>query len=269
LQYAGAGNFASTYHSLQATLQKRFNGGGTLLAAYTWAKLLSNTDTITSWLEPGGKGGVQDWNNLRAEKSLSSQNVPQHLIISYVLDLPIGRNQKYLSDLSPMANKVIGGWGIDGVTTFQNGFPINIASGGNGANYYGGGLRPNVVPGCKKATPGSGAARVLSGLAGNAGWINPACFTTPAPYTWGNEPRVDSLQASGIDNWDFAAFKHTAFGPDQKLGFEFRVEFFNTFNRVQFIPPSNTTGSAGFGVISGQGQMNNPRLVQLAGKFVF
>jgi hypothetical protein len=268
LQYAGAGNFASTYHSLQATLQKRFNGGGTLLAAYTWAKLLSNTDTITSWLEPGGKGGVQDWNNLRAEKSLSSQNVPQHLIISYVLDLPIGRNQKYLSDLSPMANKVIGGWGIDGVTTFQNGFPINIASGGNGANYYGGGLRPNVVPGCKKATPGSGAARVLSGLAGNAGWINPACFTTPAPYTWGNEPRVDSLQASGIDNWDFAAFKHTAFGPDQKLGFEFRVEFFNTFNRVQFIPPSNTTGSAGFGVISGQGQMNNPRLVQLAGKFV-
>jgi len=77
--------------------------------AYTWAKLLSNTDTITSWLEPGGKGGVQDWNNLRAEKSLSSQNVPQHLIISYVLDLPIGRNQKYLSDLSPMANKVIGG----------------------------------------------------------------------------------------------------------------------------------------------------------------
>jgi hypothetical protein len=277
LQYAGAGNFASTYNSLQATLQKRFAGGGTLLAAYTWAKLLSNTDTITSWLEPGGKGGVQDWNNLRAEKSLSSQNVPQHLIVSYVLDLPFGKNKAYLSDLSPVANKVIGGWGIDGVTTFQNGFPINIGSGGNGVNYYGGGLRPNVVPGCKKATSGSGASRVLSGLTGNGapgtGWINSACFSTPAPYTWGNEPRVDpSLQASGIDNWDFAAFKHTTFGPDDKLGFEFRVEIFNTFNRVQFGPPANTlpeTGYAGFGVISGQGQMNNPRLVQFAGKFVF
>jgi hypothetical protein len=270
VQYAGAGNFASTYNSLQATLQKRFNGGGTVLAAYTWAKLLSNTDTITSWLEPGGKGGVQDWNNLRGEKSLSSQNVPQHLIVSYVLDLPFGRNQKYATDLPPLANKVIGGWGLDGVTTFQNGFPINIGSGGNGVNYYGGGLRPNVVAGCKKATSGNGAARVLSGLAGNAGWINPACFTTPAPYTWGNEPRVDpSLQASGIDNWDFAIFKHTTFGPDQKLGFEFRCEIFNTFNRVQFIPPSNTTGSSNFGVISGQGQMNSPRLVQFAGKFVF
>ncbi len=184
LQYAGAGNFASTYHSLQATLQKRFAGGGTLLAAYTWAKLLSNTDTITSWLEPGGKGGVQDWNNLRAEKSLSSQNVPQHLIVSYVLDLPFGKNKRYGSDLSPMVNRIVSGWGLDGVTTFQSGFPINIASAGNGVNYYGGGLRPNVVAGCKKATSGSGAARVLSGLTGNAGWINPACFTTPAPYTW-------------------------------------------------------------------------------------
>jgi len=277
LQYAGPGNFGSTYNSLQATLQKRFNGGGTVLAAYTWAKLLSNTDTITSWLESGGKGGVQDWNNLRAEKSLSSQNVPQHVIISYVLDLPFGKNQKYASDLSPLANKVIAGWGIDGVTTFQNGFPINIGSGGNGVNYYGGGLRPNVIPGCNKKTTGSGAARVLSGLTGNGapgtGWINSACFTTPAPYTWGNEPRVDpSLQASGIDNWDFAAFKHTTFGPDEKLGFEFRVELFNTFNRVQFGPPANTlpeNGTAGFGVISGQGQMNSPRLVQFAGKFIF
>jgi hypothetical protein len=269
LQYAGAGSFSSTYHSLQATLQKRFAGGGTLLAAYTWAKLLSNTDTITSWLEPGGKGGVQDWNNLRGEKSISSQNVPQHLIVSYVLDLPIGKNKAYLSDLPNLADKVVGGWGIDGVTTFQSGFPINIAAGGNGVNYYGGGLRPNVVAGCKKATSGSGAARVLSGLAGNTGWINPACFTEPAPYTWGNEPRVDTLQASGIDNWDFAAFKKTTFGPDEKMGFEFRVEIFNTFNRVQFIPPSNTTGTSNFGVISGQGQMNSPRLVQFAGKLVF
>jgi len=70
----------------------------------------------------------------------------------------------------------------------------------------------------------------------------PSVFHHSRTVYLGNEPRVDSLQASGIDNWDFAAFKHTAFGPDQKLGFEFRVEFFNTFNRVQFIPPSNTTG---------------------------
>jgi hypothetical protein len=270
LQYAGQGSFGSIYHSLQATLQKRFNGGGTLLAAYTWSKLLSNTDTITSWLETGGTGAVQDWNNLRGEKSLSSQNVPQHLIVSYVLDLPFGNKQKYLNSLPPLADKIVGGWGVDGVTTFQNGFPINISAAGNGANYYGAGLRPNVIAGCKKATTGSAQARVLNGLAGGDGWINSACFSEPAPYTFGNEPRVDAtLQADGIANWDFAAFKRTNFGPDQKIGFEFRCEIFNTFNRTQFIPPASGYGSSGFGQITGQGQMNNPRLVQFAGKIVF
>ena len=269
LQYAGAGAFASNYNSLHATLQKRFNGGGTLLAAYTWAKLLSNTDTITSWLETGGKGGIQDANNLRGEKSISSQNVPQHLIVSYVLDLPLGKNKKFLSNDSPLVDKVVGGWGIDGVTTLQTGFPVNISSVGNNANYYGApGLRPNVVAGCKKATSGNAKARVLNGLSGGNGWINQACFTTPAAYTFGNEARVDStLTADGIANWDFAAFKHTTFGPRNKIGFEFRVEVFNLFNRVQFNPPNNTSGSGTLGVI--KGDMNNPRLVQFAGKFVF
>ena len=272
VQYAGAGAFSSTYNSLQATLQKRFNGGGTLLAAYTWAKLLSNTDTITSWLEAGGKGGIQDANNLRGEKSLSSQNVPQHLIVSYVLDLPLGKNKKYLSDLPGLADKVVSGWGIDGVTTLQSGFPVNISSVGNSANYYGApGLRPNVVAGCKKATSGSATSRVLAGLVPNApagGWINPACFSVPAPYTFGDEARVDpTLKADGVANWDFAAFKHTNFGPGEKLGFEFRAEIFNLFNRVQFNPPNNTFGSSSFGHISGD--MNNPRLVQFAGKIVF
>jgi hypothetical protein len=270
LQYAGQGFFGSNYHSLQATLQKRFAGGGTLLAAYTWAKLLSNTDTITSWLETGGAGGIQDYNNLRGEKSLSSQDVPQHLIVSYVLDLSVGRNKKMLSDLPPLADKVVSGWGIDGVTTLQSGFPININSGGNGANYYGGGLRPNVVPGCKKATSGSAQNRVRSGLSGGAGWINSACFQVPDPYTFGNESRVDSsLRADGVANWDFAAFKHTTFGPGEKLGFEFRVEVFNLFNRTQFAPPANGVGSSNFGEVAGGGLMNNPRLVQFAGKIVF
>ena len=67
LSLAGYGCCGSSYNSLQATVTRRFQGGGTLLVAYTNAKLLSNTDTLTSWLEgpTGGVGGVQDWNNLR------------------------------------------------------------------------------------------------------------------------------------------------------------------------------------------------------------
>lgn len=111
VQLAGQGSFGSNYNSLQASLQKRFSGGGTLLAAYTWSKLMSNTDTITSWLEGGGVGQIQDWNNLPAEQSLSSQDVPQRLIISYVLDLPFGAGRPYLRNLPTAVDKVVGGWG--------------------------------------------------------------------------------------------------------------------------------------------------------------
>lgn len=264
LQIAGQGSFESSYHALQASVQKRFAKGGTLLGAYTWAKLLSNTDSITSWLEGGGIGGIQDWNNLKAEKSLSSQDVPQRLIISYVLDLPVGHGQRYLASLPPLADKVVGGWGVDGNSTFQKGFPVNINAAQNQylGNFGVGTLRPNVVADAKKATSGSAESRVENG------WINLAAFSQPAAYTFGDESRVDSsLRAQGITNFDFALFKNTNFGPGEKLGFQFRTEFFNLFNHPQFGPPGNSFGSPTFGVVSSQ--TNNPRLVQFAAKVLF
>ena len=61
--------------------------------AYTNSKLISNTDTLTSWLETN-VGAIQDNNNLQGERSLSSQDVPQRLVVSYVLDLPFGQGKK-------------------------------------------------------------------------------------------------------------------------------------------------------------------------------
>jgi len=63
-QDTGVGD--SNYQSLQVSVTRRFQGGGTMLVAYTNSKLLSNTDTLTTWLEDSGVGQIQDWNNLRA-----------------------------------------------------------------------------------------------------------------------------------------------------------------------------------------------------------
>ena len=76
VQLAGQGSYGSIYHSLQLTVQKRFAGAGSVLVAYTNAKLISDTDTLTSWLETG-VGSIQDNYHPRAERSLSSQDVPQ------------------------------------------------------------------------------------------------------------------------------------------------------------------------------------------------
>ena len=265
---AGYGCCGSTYNSLQVTAKKRFRSGGTFLAAYTNAKLLTNADTLTTWLE-SGVGEVQDWNNLKGEKSLSSQDVSQRLVVSYVYDLPFGHGQRYMTDSSGVVGKVVSGWGINGVTTFQKGFPLPISYGASTplsqAGLGTGVIRPNAVPGCDKSTSHTTVAP------GEIAWINTNCFAPPPDWGFGDEARVDpTLRSQGINNWDFAIFKNTSFGPDNKLAIQFRTEFFNTFNRVQFAPPNTaccSTNNALFGLVTGQA--NNPRLIQFGLKFLF
>ena len=68
----------------------------------------------------------------------------------------------------------------------------------------------------------------------------------------------------------FRSFKTTNFGPGEKFGLQFRTEFFNTFNRVQFGAPTTaccTANSPTFGITSSQ--LNNQRLIQFALKLLF
>ena len=274
LQLAGQGSYDSIYHSLQITVNRRFANAGSLLIAYTNSKLISDTDTLTSWLEPT-VGAIQDNNDLRRERSLSSQDVPQRMVISYVLDLPFGRGRKYLSNVSSMTDKFVGGWGVDGVTIFQRGFPLVFTNGQvNGTTLFGGGSRPNIVAGCDPQVGGSATARL--GDPNNLAiprWFQMNCFMAPADFTFGDEPRVDPrLRAEGINNFDFALFKRTRFATNERFALEFRTEFFNIFNRTQFAPPNTICCAANnqnFGVVTATAPGTNPRLVQFGLKFLF
>jgi Carboxypeptidase regulatory-like domain len=282
-QYAGVnlngfGCCSSNYNALQATLTRRFQSGGTVLVAYTNSKLMSNTDTLTSWLEggtTGGVGAIQDWNNLAGERSLSSQDISQRLVASYVLDLPFGHGKKFLSGLSGFSNAVVSGWGLDGITTFQRGFPVKISWGGGDALTEAGlgigTLRPDYISGCDKNRGGSSVSRINE-------WFNTACFTAPSgnngsistpnnPWTFGNEPRVDAtLRQQGVVNFDFAVFKRTSIM--ERLNVEFRAEIFDLFNHPQFGPPNGTATSPTFGVVTNT--VNNTfRIVQFGLKFIF
>ena len=176
----------------------------------------------------------------------------------------MGHGKKYLSSSNGLEEKLVGGWGLDGVTIFQSGFPLVITnSDPNFATSFGGGSRPNVVAGCNKSAPSGGAAKLNE-------WFNTACFTAPADFTFGNESRTDStLRSDGVRNFDLSLFKRTRFGPDEKIGLEFRTEFFNLFNRTQFAPPNTSLGSATFGVVSSTYPGTNPRLVQFGLKLIF
>ncbi len=262
VNFDGQGIYDSIYHSLQVSAQKRFASSGTLLVAYTNAKLISDTDTLTSWLEGGSgyTGGIQDNYNLGGERSLSSQDVSQRLVVSYVLDLPFGKGRRFLAGLRGPGGGIVSGWGVDGITTLQRGFPLIFFT-SNPTQAFGAGARPNRVPGCNAALSGSAESRLN-------GWFNTACFSQPDAFAFGNEPRVDSsLRQQGIVNFDFAVFKRTTFGPAERIGVEFRTEFFNLFNHPQFGAPDTFLQSATFGVVNST--LDNPRLVQFALKFAF
>jgi len=256
---ASIANRDSIYHSMQLKVERRFRAGGSLLGSYTWAKFITNTDTLTGWLEASGPGGVQNNYDLRNERSLASFDAPHRLVISYVLDLPFGRGQKLLGSLSGPADKLLSGWGVNGVYTAQSGFPLRFGTAANLTNSFGGGSRPNVVAGCDPQLSGSAQSRLNR-------WFNTSCYALPAAFTFGTASRVDpKLRAHGINNFDFALFKRTKL--TERISLEFRSEFFNLFNRVQFGFPGQALGNPQFGIVSSQ--LNNPRLAQFALRLIF
>ncbi len=251
-------NRNSTYHSGQVNLQKRFGRGGSIVLAYTLSKLISDTDTITGWLEPGGgAGNVQDSYNIRAERSLALYDTPQRAVISYIVDLPFGRGQKFGSGVTGFADKVISGWGINGITTFQSGNPLPISVAAN-TNGFGMGQRPNRT-GEAVGRDGSAQQRLSQ-------WFNTSAFALPGSFSFGNAARtMPDMRSHGIANYDFTIFKNTSI--TERMRVQFRTEIFNLFNRARFSYPNTALGNAQFGVISGQ--YNDPRLVQFALRLLF
>jgi hypothetical protein len=247
----------TVYHSFQMKLEKRFGAGGVLMGNYTWAKIIGNVDTVSGFLEGGTVGSIQNYTNLRGERSLISSDVPHRMVASYVYDLPFGKGKKFASGVSGAADKLISGWGVNGIFTIQSGFPLSLQSSAtnNLSQFYGAGsIRPNYVNGCVSQFGGKAQDRLSQ-------WFNTSCFAAPGVNAFGNESRVDPvLRAAGVNNWDFSIFKNTKIS--ERFGLQFRTEAFNLFNRVQFAPPNTSVGNPQYGKISAQS--NQPRLIQFA-----
>ena len=247
----------SYYHSLQATLTKRFKSGGTLLANYSWSKFLSNVEANNTQVEVHATGLIQDYDNLRGERSYLSFDVPHRLVVSYVLDLPFGQGKRFLSNSTGIVGGLVSGWNASGINSFQSGYPDPITATANLlANLYGAGtIRPNVVVGCNKVIGGTAQAKAGQPL------LNKACFTAPGATSFGDEPRVDGqIRSQGVDDWDFSLGKTTPIR--ENLSLVFRAEAFNVTNRVQFGDPNLSSSSSVFGIVTTQ--VNSPRLFQFS-----
>ena len=121
----------SLYNSLQIQLKHQFAHGLTLQAAYTWSKLITDVNASAAGAgiaTPGnvlsGSASSNDPLNFRQQYGLAAFNRPQRFVLSYSYQIPYKGEGQH--------EKVLGGWGISGVTTIQDGLPFSVTDGANG-----------------------------------------------------------------------------------------------------------------------------------------
>jgi len=244
---------SSSYHAFQFKVNKRLSAGFSLLAAYTNAKLISDTPAfLVGFLDPAP--GFQNVYNRRADRAVDPQDIAQRLVISATWDLPLGRGKRWLNGAPFVIDALLGGWQFNGITTFQTGQPFVV---GLAVPTTSGATRPNLLRSAKKS--GRAQDRLNE-------WFDRSAFAAPGPFEFGAAPRtLPDVRSHGARNFDLSLFKNLAI--TESLRLQFRAEFFNAFNTPQFAVRSSSFGNSDFAVVTTQ--KNVPRDVQLALKLIF
>jgi hypothetical protein len=261
-QYTGVGAFRkpqgnSLYHSFTMRVEKRFSRGLSALVSYTASKLLDDVSQQVTFL--GQAGTKQDFYNRGAERSVSSQDISQRIVISGNYDLPFGRNHKFLGSIPSAVDFIVGGWQLNGIATFQTGLPLAIGNGGNFTNIYATGQRPN-SNGKDPKIEGGIDERINQ-------YFDTTTFSQAGNFTFGTASRFDpKLRGPGTNNVDFSLFKN--FRYRELFKFQVRAEAFNIANHPIWNSPGTTVNDlANFGKITAKGGQR--RQIQIGLKLIF
>ena len=275
----------STYHSLQSTLVRQFRNGFHLQASYTWSKTLTDADSAIPFLGASGtNGNHQAGAPIRTEKALSIQDVPQTFVLSYIYELPFGRDKHFLNK-GFVVNELVGGWQVGAIQRYQSGQPLNNSC-ASGVSGYDGCFRFNFA-GDQRAlinrqshfNPFNGQDRDLVGsFLPGANNQNVDFSTIPfsdpnanvsatGRYQFGNGPRVLNARIPSYMQEDISIIKR--FALHEKFKAELRGELFNAFNRHIFSGPNGTNPYDGFNYGRVTGTQDAPRVVQFQGRLTF
>jgi hypothetical protein len=253
----------SAYNSLQASLDKRFAHGLQFTAAYTFSKSFDQASSFEGILNPIDP---------RISRSLSNFDARHRIVLSYYWELPFRKRDGF-------AGKMLNGWALSGITTFQTGFPIRIQSLADNELMYSFDFElpgePNQIAPFRTMKPQDNGNYFFDP---NSFTENASDNTAPActdqkvyncydPTLFGSLGNAKRTICCGphISNTDFAILKTIAFSETKRI--DFRAEFFNLFNHAQFYTPDgNTSDGTQFGQVT---QVRDPRLVQFALKFFF
>lgn len=229
-------------HQGQLELIRRFSGGLYLQTNYTWTKTLDNVAIV---------GTPQNPYNAALDRG-NGDSIRRHVAYtSLTYDLPFGPGKRMLQ-AGGVAGKIVGGWTVASILQFRSGLPFGVSFNPNQAGWYAN--RANTVNSDFYA-----ANRNIEG------YLNPAAFAIPAPFTFGTSAR-NMLFGPGQAIMDLSLLKSTSI--TERIRTEFRVEAFNAPNHVSFSnPAADLTAPANFGKI--RGTSVEARVIQLGLKILF
>ena len=231
--------YNSNYQALQMNLERRFSKGFGVLANYTWAHAIDNSDVFY-----GADNAVV------LKKGNSDGDQRHHFTLTSNYALPFTKS------------RLGRGWQINAILTWQTGIPMTF---GNGITPLNGGgpsrvnlIRDPMLDGSQRTLDHWFDTSVLG-----YGCTQNCAFAVPAAYTYGTQGRNMYFGPSHF-NLDLSVRRD--FNVTERLRLEFRAESFNITNTPPFGNPDTTIGDAALGMITSAG---DPRRIQLALKLVF
>jgi hypothetical protein len=212
--------------------KKRFSHGLQFQGSYTHSRLMANF-------------------RLNPETPLvyepSAQDFANRVVVSVSYQVPFGKGKAFGSNAGPILDRIIGGWVVNSISTYQSGAPL---AWGN-VIYLGGPL--NLNPSNPQQT------------------FNTTVFDRNSADALADNVRTfpeyfSNLRANSYENEDFSAIKNIRI--TERVPMQLRFEFFNLFNHPVFAGPNLTPTSSAFGTITG-GTTNQARQIQIGGGLVW
>ncbi|HTQ98163.1 MAG TPA: hypothetical protein VMH89_15230, partial [Candidatus Acidoferrum sp.] len=237
----------SSYNSLQVGITKRFSYGLQLLASYTYSHSMDDysgdpTGTSDVSVVPGNQEILNNW-------ASSDFDRRHRFILSGIYDLP-----KFYKGDSRFAKEAVNGWSLATILTIQSGIPFSVLTNENAYIQ----ARADYVPGCNPTVGGSVESKLNM-------YFNATCYTPATAIGDFGDTGRNILLGPNQKNIDFSIIKF--FPVTEKVNLEFRTEFFNAFNTVNFANPVNILESANVGQIVAT--TTGPRIIQFALKVNF
>ena len=161
--------------------------------------------------------------------------------------------------ITGFGGKVLNGWVLNSILTWRGGFPFTVRSGSDNSLSAVGRDRADFLGGDAQLDTGRPHGELIEQ------YFNTSLFVENAVGTFGNSGK-NILRGPRLFNTDFGLLKTTKI--TEQTSIQFRAEFFNIFNNVNFGDPDNTVadGPDQFGHIF---SARSPRIIQFGLKFSF